>query len=250
MKKIIGSLVVLFVGGISAQSTILTSDSFDYTGNLSANGWTAFSDGGTTPVASAGDFATLAQGADGEDVRLDFAAQTGTTYVGFDLTIPTATAVAQTEILNLSATISGGSLGPARTFLLPASSGGDFTIGTSSTAAGIGTWATDLTFGTTYHVQVAYLGGAGNTSQLWIDAADPSDTSVTGTGTLGFGADGVNLYQQGTSLTGDIQINDLVVATTFAETGGGVIPEPGTLALFALGGIAMLRRNRSKSLVS
>ena len=248
MKKIIGSLVVLFVGGISAQSTILTSDSFDYTGNLTDNGWTAFAESGTTPVASAGDFATLAQGGGGEDVQLSFAATTAsdTTYVGFDLTIPSATAVAQTEILNLSSTISAA-LGPARTYLLPATSGGDYTIGTSSTGAGIASWATDLTFGTTYHIQVAFRGAVDDTSRLWVNATDESDPSVTGTGTLGFGVDGVNLYQQATSLTGDVQINNLVVADTFAETAGGVvIPEPGTFALFALGGLAVARRKRSK----
>ena len=86
----------------------------------------------------------------------------------------------------------------------------------SSTAEVI--WAQDLSYATTYRMTVKYNTVTGQ-SQMWIDAATEADTSITTTiaSTIA-NIDAVAFRQAGASPDQTITIDNLKVATSFANT--------------------------------
>lgn len=96
MKKPLFSIAIVTVlvasSGV-AFGEVLTSDSFNYVGALTDNGWTAHSGAGNKVVMADGAIATLEQsGGIGEDVNRSFPAlgAADTVFAGFDVRIDTA----------------------------------------------------------------------------------------------------------------------------------------------------------------
>lgn len=241
----IAALAITAAAGLATTANagnILLSEQFNYPdGNLAGNGgWTAHSGVGAMPVQVTGGTAVLNQGSGSrEDVNV----LTGTTlaagqtwYAGFDFTNSGGSANVYFAHFFQSTSVFA-----ARTFVTPATGGGDYTLGLSDAGgvpdAGV-TWASDLSFGTTYRAVISYSFDTGNT-RLWINPVLEGDTNLSTTGQVSRPLTGFALRQSG----GDSSqtIDNLIVGDSFAA----VVPAPGALALLGLGGLAAARRRRA-----
>jgi MYXO-CTERM domain-containing protein len=237
MNRTITAAAAAMLAGAAAQASIVASDTFTYPdGNLvGQGGWAAHSGAGVVPIQVTGGMAVLAQGSGTrEDANLPFSAiGAGTTlYAGFDMT----NSGGNTDVY-FAHFLQGTSTFRSRVFIT-AGSGGDYTIGFSDTATLSQTWASPLTFGTSYRVVISYSYDTG-ASQLWINPVDASSTSLSVAGTASTPVAGFAL-RQAAGNSGQT-IDNLIVATTFAEA---AVPTPGTGALLVLGGAVAARRRR------
>ncbi len=242
---ILTALLIVALVGSSANAAVLASDSFSYTGALTSNGWTAHSGAGNKVIMADGSIAVLDQSSgSGEDVHMPFAAQgaAATTYATIDFMVPSGTTVnPDASGLYFFHLGDSGFNFRARTGIVVPAGGGDFglAINNSSSNLGAGTsWASDLSFDTWYNVVVSYDATTA-TSTLWLDAANSGSTSITHTD-LNTGTDIERVaVRQSNDFTGLINIDNVGAGTTF-ETA----PEPATIALLGLGGLALIRRRR------
>lgn len=107
----------------------------------------------------------------------------------------------------------------------------------------------DLSFGTEYLVVVKWDNGTG-TASAWLNPSaesDPSFGGVADASRIGSAMEAIALRQDFFTTAGvdsnTILVNGIGVATTFDEAvAGSMVPEPASLGLVALGGLAMLRR--------
>lgn len=187
---------------VQAAGVLLTEEDFNYTSatNLTANGWSAHSSGGTNPIKvhtsglSYSGYGSTAIGnaaivnASGEDVNKTFTQQNSgtTTYCAF--------------LINISSATSGGDyimhLGPTtilsefRCRLYTKYTGGNLTFGIS-THAGIGSTinysTTNYAYNTTYLIVLKhFFNGSTQTSSLFINpslTSEPSSPDATETST-------------------------------------------------------------------
>jgi hypothetical protein len=123
-----------------------------------------------------------------------------------------------------------------------------YEIGVANAAGSLGTagaatfTATDLSLNTAnrivvkYHIDNATLGNT--TATLWINPSSESDASVTATDAPGSSSviSRVLLRQPGDGTIGTMNIDNIVVGTTFAD----VIPEPATWALVGVSLLGLL----------
>ena len=83
------AVLLVATGGV-VLGDVLTSDTFSYTGALTANGWAAHSGAGNKVIMADGSVATLDQsGGSGEDVNKSFFPRGATDkiYAGFDVNV-------------------------------------------------------------------------------------------------------------------------------------------------------------------
>lgn len=229
----------------TAWAAPLTSDTFSYTGALTSNGWAAHSGAGNKTIMSDGSAASLEQsGGSGEDINLAFAAlgATDKVYAGFDLTLASGQTVnPDGNGLYFAHFKDSGFTFVGRTGVLSPASSGDFVLAINADDSDLGSgtsWASDLSFDTTYRVVISYDAATG-TSQLWVDPVNEASTNVSHTASSGTLVEAFAL-RQSNDYTGSQLIDNVSVATTFSEA--LTIPEPASLALLGLGGLAMLRR--------
>ena len=248
MKKSLLSIAIVTVlvassGAVFGQ--VLTSDNFNYVGALTDNGWTAHSGVGNKVVMADGAIATLEQsGGSGEDVNRSFAPQGAAdrTYAGFDLRVDTAdlseldgSGLYLAHFKNDAFNFRGrtGVVQP------PAGRGWGLAINGDSSNLGAGaTWPSDLRFDTWYRVVISWDAGTGE-AELWLNPTIETDPSITHTG--GNSGDLIEAFalRQSNDYTGFQGIDNVFVGHTFGDV---VVPEPASLMLLGLAGLALLRR--------
>jgi hypothetical protein len=200
--------------------------------------WNAGSGGGVNPTQVVNGEVVLVQVdstpvlINGEDQANDFGEQgaTATTFAGFDFRLPAAdNAMLATDpsvadgmfFISLRAQSPASSL-RARTGVMPPAAGGDFrlAINADDNDLSLGAiWSGELEFDTTYRAVISY-NATNAVSQLWLNPVNESSTSVTHTGLLtGTDIDRIVLRQH-TDYTGKQIVDNLIVATTFAEALG------------------------------
>ncbi|MCH7702716.1 MAG: hypothetical protein IID37_13620 [Planctomycetes bacterium] len=231
-----GVALATFAG--TASAGVLTIDQFDYTGALTDNGWVAHSGAGNKVIMADGVVATLEQSSgSGEDVNLAFAAQMATdkTYAAFDLNLPAAD---NADIVNVDGNgmyffhLKDAAFSfRARTGVVAPTGGGDYGLAINADSSGLGggaTWATDLSFDTTYRVVISWDAGTGE-SQLWVDPVVEGDTSIAHTGgSTGTLIDSVAL-RQGSDYIGMQLIDNVIVGESFDD----VVEKP-SVGLFVI----------------
>jgi hypothetical protein len=127
----------------------------------------------------------------------------------------------------------GGDDLSARLDIVAPSGSGDFSVGIASDdGTADATWATDLTFDTTYHAVVSY-DQDDNLATLWIDPVVESDTSILGTNqtTAGDIVSAVALRQATSDASETVRIDNLMVGTSFKSVVGPATPLLGDVNL-------------------
>jgi hypothetical protein len=232
------------LAAIPSSATILLTDSFAYADGLlqttgSANWTTSDYSGGTGAAGNlnvAGGAVSFVDDADTTrrivyQSPLSEPVTSGTVYFSYTFNASAAS------------TTSGGQrisgLGDSTTesmrgqvWLKAGSAAGTFLLGiTNSSGSGSAAvwWGSDLVINTDYQVVVEYDRSAG-TSQLWLDPVSIASTSITDGTTSGSSRSSMVLYNRTNVNLGSYSIDDLVVATTFAEV---AVPEPSLFALLA-----------------
>ena len=234
MKKIYIFILLLAIctSTLSFGQVILTDD-FSYAdGSLVGNGnWARVS-------GTAGDFlvssnkAVVQHGTPSEDVKIPFTQVSGDVYVSFDFSVDDLGAVYTKSDNEYFAHL--GFI--AKVYVVPASNGGDYTVGLSSkgNTADV-TWATDLTFDQSYRAILKFDQVTGS-AQLWIDATASTETSISGTESGASTVNSFHLRQSDSSENETIRIDNLIVSQTFndattsvkndAITGFSMYPNP------------------------
>ncbi len=260
MKKHNSICCGLLLIAATANATTLFSDSFSYPdGNLVGQGsWLQNGATAVNPIQASGGKATML--ATGQDINAalssSFNLVDGSTfYIGSTINISSATATGD-YFLHWSPTNSS-SVFISR--LNARSSGGGFQLGyleTSGTGSSLTWGSTVLNMNQDYRVVVAYNVLAGSTNDSANVYVNPTDYAVESnntpyltdawTSTLAetviLGA--VNLRQGGATTGAALSLDDLYVATTFAEM--QVVPEPTSLCLVMVSvGAGLLRRRKA-----
>lgn len=245
LKVLSIAAAVVLAGAVQAHAGILLSDTFSYPdgdlATVSGGKWVIHS--GTTPLNVTGGTLTVT-GANSEDQHADLAGapiSSGMLYAGFDVTLtalPTGTTYFA-HFYNSSTTFRGK--------LFATTSGAAtnlFKFAISNNASSVPSIASpDLSPDTTYHVVLALNptdATTGVVTTLYIDAASETGGLTATDGTTSIGINSFAFRQA--SGEGTMTVDNLVVATTFAEANGSAVPEPASLGLLVLGGLALLRR--------
>ena len=244
------SVVAVLTLSVGAPAAIIIQDNFPTNGALvgttptTGGIWQNLS--GTAGSLGVSGNALQIIAANTEDAESDFAAsQTVDLFSSFTLNM---SATLPTTLGEYFASYRDGTGYDGRIFALrpTGTAVGKFRLGISnSAAASFINWASDLDTGTNYQIVTRFTQGAGANDfiTLWVNPTDISSTSISTTADdLGTSLTAFAFRQAGS--TGNLGIDDLIVATTFAEA----IPEPSTWALIALGSAFMLwniRRRRT-----
>jgi hypothetical protein len=245
MKKLI--LIFILALASSAQATLILNEQFDYPdGSLDGQGaWSRHS--GTAGQIQVAGNAISVNDAQSEDVNVNLGISLGATesiFAGFDLSVTASTPVGGSDY-EYFAHFGTGSLDfTARVDVVAPTSVGDYSLGISAGTIAEAVWISDLTFGTTYRAIIGYNRATG-LAQLWVDAANMGDTFISSTTADDNAVSGFYLRESASTANETIQIDNLLVATTFGEA-VSAIPEPSSFALLALGiaGLVGIRRRR------
>lgn len=262
MKKNIAITVLASVLVLSSKNIFATpvlTDNFNSyaDGNLAGQGtWLQTGTTATAPIQVDGGGVTI--GNTGQDVYDAFSSPVNTTgggslFIGLTLDVTAAQSTGD-YFLHTTATVGGTSGFYDR--LEARSSGAGFQLGMEEAGNDAVVWGTTvLTLGQSYQIvteQDFVAGALNDTFELYVN---PTDLSVAGNNAtyLNFTWNGTTAeassyaevnFRQGTSSSAPSEtVDNLVVSETFAD----VVPEPATLALLTLGGVAglaVIRRKR------
>jgi hypothetical protein len=210
--------------------------------------WAAHSGNGTNDVQVVTGQAKLNQPGGGEDVNSAFAfgaIEAGDKiYAAFDLTVPSQTTpISNTYFAHFKD--AGNFFGSRVWITAPTTAGYRLGItGDSSLEVATDLFPGDLAFGTTYRVVTSYDYDSG-ASSLWVNPLTEASTSVASDDSFPLDDFLAYAFRQNTTTTMQL-IDNLVVATSFDEALTGV-PEPASIALVGLAGVALcgsLRRRK------
>lgn len=221
MKKIYFLFTLLISSSVLFGQTVYIDELFNYSdGNLVGNGgWAAHSGAGAVPVQVSSSEIVLTHGSGSrEDVNKSFATVTsGVIYASFDIQVSDTAPISGTDS-EYFAHFNAGTF-KARVDVVPPTGSGDFSVGisTGGSTAEV-TWATDLSFNTSYKISIKY-DIDNDQSTLWVDATAETDTSIgTGTGTSGASVDSFAFRQSNSSSDETIRVDNLVVSDNFDRT--------------------------------
>lgn len=214
------------------QGVVLVSEPFDYPdGDLVGNGgWVGYGSDQSNPVQVESGQAVIARPDGVQDVNHPFAGAPGTLYYSLEFSVDDLGApypLDGSPDFEYFATFYDGTGGDnlsARLDIQAPSGAGDFTVGIASdNGTADATWATDLTFGTTYRAVVSY-DQVDNLATLWIDPVLESDTSILGANlaVVGDTISAVALRQASSDGAETVRIDNLMVGTSFKS----VVPAP------------------------
>lgn len=224
MKKITLLLFTLITSISFGQ--VLVDEDFTYTdGNLVGNGtWAAHSGAGATAVQVSSNKISLTHGSGSrEDVNIPFTSTSTVKYAGFDIVVTDDSPISGTDSEYFAHFESSNF--KARIDIVPPSTTGDFRVGISSgSSTAEATWATDLSFGTTYRIVVKYDETTGQ-AQLWIDPTDETDLSILGTAGSGIAVTNFCFRQTNSSADETITIDNLIVSEAFMESSTLTVPQ-------------------------
>jgi len=258
MKKLLAIIGLAATTLAGAQAAILVQDNFPANGDLvgttpSTGGiWTAISgDVGTLDVTS-GAVSILA--GNNEDGTSQFAsAQTGDVFAGFNLTmttLPTTTSTGGYFGSFRDGTPASGTYN-GRLFArrITGSPANEFQIGVSNETsnvsdAGAVLWGSNLTLNVNYRIVLRFDTATGDDMTLWVNPTTIASTNVISTDAGSVNSMDGFAFRQASAAHGASSIDNLIVATTFAEA----IPEPSNWALIGLGSAFALwniRRRRT-----
>ncbi|MEE8525703.1 MAG: hypothetical protein V3T72_17335 [Thermoanaerobaculia bacterium] len=229
MKTTLISFVSILLLSLAANAAIVVDEEFTHAdGNLvgqtptpgPGGTWAAHSGAGNKAIQVASGEISLDQSSgSGEDVNTGFTAigSGDTIYAGFDVRLPSGQTVdVDADGLYFAHFKDSGFVFRGRVFVTETVTG-DFRIGLDADDSTVAvTWATDLSFDTTYRVIVSYDFDTGN-CELWIDATMAGDTSIVHTvGTASTAIEAFS-FRQSNDYTGSQVIDDLIVSDTFPE---------------------------------
>ncbi len=254
------SLAVLGLAASHLSANVLLTENFSYAdGGLiagSSSNWTLLS-GSTTPLQVVGGVVTGMTHGSGsrEDAARVFSATpitVGNVYVKFDLTVTTAPTAGQEYFMAVSGLADTNYRGRVFIAAPAVAAPGAFRLGISNSTSTVA-FTSDLMVGSYDVVFAATSGTTG--SALWVgaDAVNfiEGTTSATATDTTTAQSLARVALRQGTgiSVANGVNVDNLIVATTFADVAGTPIPEPsaaaGLAGLVALAGVAARRRRRA-----
>lgn len=179
------------------------------------------------------------------------AVTSGSIYYSFVIdstTVPTANEYI--SALNGGTSTPGGSSDDLSTYVGAAGTGG-WKIGVRTTGGGSGAvYSGTLAANTTYFVVEELTLGSNPTASLFVDpvpgAAQPSATATQSTTTAINSVDDIGFKVQSSTATGDFDINNLQIGTTWASvTAPSAVPEPSSFALLG-GGLALVQFARNR----
>jgi PEP-CTERM motif len=230
----------------AANAALFYNEEFDYSDGalttVSGGLWTAHSGAGSTPVMVSSETISLVHGSGS---REDVSRTTGSVmgagdkwYAAFDVSV-----TGGSDTTYFAHFIEGSTIFESRVFVTAPAGGGNYAIGLSNTGTVTSTWASDFTFGDTHRIVVSYDYDT-HVSNLWVDPVNEASTSITVNNGFTDEIAGFAFRQSaGTSVQ---VIDNLAVATSFNEALAGV-PEPATLSLLGLAGLALAGVARRRS---
>lgn len=234
-----------------AGGSLLVQDGFDVDGGVVGTtpgvggAWQSLSGTAGSLLVSGGRLQI--QDDNSEDAESDFAGSAwGNVYVGFTLNLAAADLPSVGGDYFASFRDGAGNDGRIFSYRPAGTAVGKFRLGLANAEAGaVVGWAEDLEPGVDYRVVAKFTqNGDSDFITLWLGPTQETSPSISTTGAALSSSLSAFAFRQ-TSVTGDMSIDDLVVATTFAET----IPEPTTALLGCLGCLAATWaiRHRPKS---
>lgn len=202
--------------------TLPITETFSYAdGSLLGNSTWANHSGTDGDLLVASGQAVVQHGAPSEDINLPFQPVTGAVFYAFDLTVQDPGApIAGTDNEYFAHFKDDGFGFFGRLDIGAGTAGGDYTVGISTAnSTAEGTWATDLTYGSTYRITVKYDQDA-DIAQLWVDGTSEADTNISGAddGAPGTSVSSFAFRQSDSADNETILVDNLVLAQTFAAT--------------------------------
>ena len=266
MKKQACSILAVMASLITAQelkATVIFSDNFNgyNNGNLvGQGGWLQTGTSAVTPLqVNAG---VLSVGSSGQDAYSAFGSAVSTTaggslFVGLDLDVTAAQATGD-YFLHFGSTVGGTSGFYDKVWVK--SSGSGFVLGSQDNNGTVTYGSTVLSLGTSYRLvtEEDFVSGPLNdTFEFYVNPTDLTTAanntaylSATWSGTTAEASSyaEINIRQGTASAAPTETVDNLIVGTDFSDVSGvSAVPEPSTLAMAGLGGVAgffALRRKR------
>lgn len=234
MKKVTLLVAAALLAAMPAFGAQLLNEPFSYPdGDLttvSGGVWVAHSGAGNKPIqVTSGTIRLEQSGGSGEDVHTAFAQQpvNSKTYACFNLIVegPGFPAISSNYFAHFRT--DGNFNFRARTFVTPATAGGDFTVGIDTDDSSVdAVWGTDLSYLTPYRIVISY-DDATNTAELWVDpVSEASAKIVSSDGAVNVGVDALDRFSFRQDSVGETWqiIDDLTVGQAFADVCDGATP--------------------------
>ncbi len=240
-------LLALGLTVTEARADVFFSEGFDYAnGSLTtvSTDWNRHS--GTTGQIQVLDGKITLKDTQSEDVNRSIGTTltTGTVFSGFDFSV-SASNPGGSDFEYFAHFGNGTSDFTARMDINTADDNG-FLVGISHTSTAQTSWGSALDYDTVYRAVIGYDRDSG-IANLWIDAALETDTSIATTSTDTNNVEGFYFRESSSSVNETIVVDDLIVGTTFDDVANfSAIPEPGSVAILSLVGLAGLVRRRRR----